>query len=308
MLAAALTYKLPAPDWQPEGWKPPTEQESARRMISVQHVSPDQALRTPQFYLLWIVLCFNVTAGIGVLGVAKTMMSEIFGATLPLVVTGSFAATYVLMTSLFNMLGRFFWASASDQLGRQRTYAIFFGAGLVLYLSIPWIAHNASQPPALLWLILFYVVTMLIFTMYGGGFATIPAYLADLFGTRYVGAIHGRLLTAWSVAGVLGPWAITSLRERSLTQAINRVAQQVSSEAFLAKFGAPLSELPLLVEKKTVTLARLLEIAPPGTLDPSSTLYNSTMYLMAGLLAVAFVANAMIRPVGERHHLKADVD
>jgi MFS family permease len=304
MLAAAFTYRLPAPDWQPVGWKPPSQAESARRMISTQQVSVDQAMRTPQFYLLWIVLCFNVTAGIGVLGVAKTMMSEIFGATLPLVVGGSFAATYVLMTSAFNMLGRFFWASASDQIGRQRTYAIFFGAGLLLYLSIPWIARNANQPPAILWLVLFYIVTMLIFTMYGGGFATIPAYLADLFGTKFVGAIHGRLLTAWSVAGVLGPWAITSLRERSLNQAIASVASQVPSETFATKFGAPLSDLPLLVEKKTVTLAGLLEIAPPGTLDPSSTLYNSTMYLMAGLLAVAFVANALIRPVGEQHHLR----
>lgn len=303
MLAAACTYRLPAPDWQPAGWSPPAADDSARRMITSRHVSMDQALLTPQFYLLWIVLCFNVTAGIGVLGVAKTMLSEIFGSSLPRIVSGSFAATYVLMTSVFNMVGRFGWASASDYLGRKTTYALFFGAGLVLYLSIPFIAGRAEGPGALLWLVVFYAVTMVIFTLYGGGFATIPAYIADLFGSRNVGAIHGRLLTAWSVAGVLGPLAITSLRERALHQALHELAGNVSPAAFAAKFGAPLEELPLLIQKNTVTLARLLEIAPPGTPNPSIGLYDSTMYLMAGLLAVAFVANAMIRPVDPRHHL-----
>src|SRR5262249_51862734 len=168
------------------------------------------------------------------------MMTDIFGSALPAIVNNSFAQTYVLMTSLFNMLGRFFWASASDHLGRKTTYTIFFVAGAGLYLSIPWTASQASISHDGVWLVAFYAVTMVIFTMYGGGFATIPAYLADLFGSRFVGGIHGRLLTAWSTAGVVGPLALTSLRERAVAQAIHRLAGTVDPRAFQEKFHAPL--------------------------------------------------------------------
>ena len=303
MLAAAASYRLPAPDWRPAGWRPPSDEAAARRMVATRDVDPDTALRTPQFYLLWMILCFNVTAGIGVLGVAKTMMSDLFGSSLPKIVDGSFAATYVLMISLFNMLGRFFWASASDQLGRKRTYSIFFAAGVLLYLAIPWIAWRAGVHGGVIYLVLFYAVTMLIFTLYGGGFATIPAYLADLFGAKYVGAIHGRLLTAWSTAGVLGPWAITALRHQAERQAIERLARSVSPGQFATRFGAGLDQLPELIEQKTVTIAKLLELAPSGTVDPTSTLYNTTMVLMAALLAVGWMANALVRPVAARFHV-----
>jgi MFS family permease len=303
MIVAAFSYRLPAPGWKPEGWKPPSDEEAARSMITTHTVGVDAVLRTPQFYLLWIVLCFNVTAGIGVLGVAKTMLSDIFTPTLPEIVTPAFAGTFVLMISVFNMLGRFFWSSASDYVGRQRTYAIYFLLGIPLYLSIPFWAGRQSVSPSVVWLVGFYAATMIIFTLYGGGFATIPAYLADLFGTKFVGGIHGRLLTAWSTAGVIGPVAITSLREHSLRQAIRSVAAQVNPARFAEEFGAPISQLETLVTAKTVTLPRLMQLAPSGTIDPSATLYNSTMYLMAGLLVVALVANALIRPVSARHHL-----
>lgn len=304
MLIAAFSYRVPADDWKPEGWEPPTEATSGAKMITRHNVDIDQALKTPQFYLLWIVLCFNVTAGIGVLGVAKTMMKEIFGSTLPAVVDGTFAATYVLMISVFNMAGRFAWATASDYLGRKRTYTVFFVLGIALYLSIPWTAAQVSASPAVMWLVLFYAATMIIFTMYGGGFATIPAYLADIFGTKFVGGIHGRLLTAWSTAGVLGPLAITSLRERAVGQAISDLAGKVDPARFEAEFGAPLSRLGELVAAKTVTIPKLLAIAPSGTVDPTATLYNSTMFLMAGLLGVALIANWRVRPVDARHHLE----
>lgn len=303
MLGAAFLYRVPAPGWQPPGWTPPPEDDGHGRMITRHHVDIDQALKTPQFYQLWIVLCFNVTAGIGVLAVAKTMMTEIFGTTLPTVVDSAFAATYVLMISLFNMLGRFCWASASDWLGRKRTYYIFFGLGIVLYLSIPYFAAQVSIAPSVTWLVLFYATTMLIFTMYGGGFATIPAYLADLFGTRFVGGIHGRLLTAWSTAGVLGPLAITSLREHATTQAIGGLVARIEPQRFETAFGAGVAELDRLVAAKTVTIAKLMEIAPAGTVDPTPSLYNATMFLMAGLLFVALIANALMRPVHPSHHM-----
>jgi MFS family permease len=304
MIAAAFSYRLPAPGWSPPGWSPPDAEHRARKMISTHDVDIDQALKTPQFYQLWVVLCFNVTAGIGVLGVAATMMTDIFGTTLPGIVNGAFAATYVAMISVFNMVGRFIWASSSDYIGRRNTYWVFFALGIALYLSIPYSAQQVSAAPAVIWLIYFYAATMIIFTMYGGGFATIPAYLADVFGTRYVGGIHGRLLTAWSTAGVLGPVAISSLRESAVNDAIGDLVGRIDPARFQAAFGASMEQLDLLVSQQTVTIAKLMEIAPPGTADPTSSLYNTTMYLMAALLAIALVCNALMKPVHSKHHMK----
>jgi hypothetical protein len=279
----------------PKGWTP---KPASQGMITRDNVHIDQALRTPQFWLLWVVLCFNVTAGIGVIGVAKTMINEIFGSLV--ILTTAFAGTYVLMISVFNMVGRFFWASTSDYIGRKNTYHCFFILGTILYLSIPYFAGEGSM----LALAGFYLATMAIFTMYGGGFATIPAYLADMFGTMHVGGIHGRLLTAWSTAGVLGPFAITYLRNVSKNNAISDLVANIDPAAFVQKFGAPIDQLESLVAAKTVTIARLMEIAPAGTSDPTSGLYNTTMYSMAGLLVIAFLANALIRPVAGHHNVE----
>ena len=303
MMCAAFGYRVPPEGWKPKGWVPPTE-DKQKSMITQNHVHIDEALKTRQFYQLWVILCFNVTAGIGVLGVAKTMMSEIFGSTLPGIVDAAFASTYVLMISLFNMIGRIFWASSSDYLGRKNTYWIFFALGIILYCSIPYTAQQVSVNPSVVWLIYFYAATMLIFTMYGGGFATIPAYLADIFGTKYVGGIHGRLLTAWASAGVFGPLAITSLREISVNNAINDLVEKINPVTFQEKFGANIDQLEELVSAKTVTINKLMEIAPYGTVDPTSGLYNTTMYLMAVVLFVALIMNATMRPVDPKHHMK----
>ncbi|MBA5775669.1 OFA family MFS transporter [Stappia sp. F7233] len=305
MIIAAFSYRVPREGWKPANWAPPAPEAASRKMITQANVHIDQALKTPQFWLLWIVLCFNVTAGIGVIGVAKTMMTEIFGTTLPLVVNSAFAASYVFMISVFNMVGRFFWASTSDYIGRKNTYHCFFVLGILLYLSIPFAAQQVSVNPAVTWLVMFYGATMIIFTMYGGGFATIPAYLADIFGTKYVGGIHGRLLTAWSTAGVLGPLAITKLRDISIGNSVKALAAKVDPAAFQAKFGAGLDQLDSLVAAKTVTIAGLMEIAPAGTVDPTPSLYNSTMYAMAGLLVIALISNFLVKPVDAKHHMMA---
>lgn len=244
-----------------------------------------------------------MTAGIGVIGVAKTMITDIFSPSLPSIVDAGFAATYVLMISVFNMTGRFLWSSASDYIGRKNTYHCFFVLGALLYMSIPFIATQASVSPSVIALVMFYGVTMIIFTMYGGGFATIPAYLADIFGTLHVGGIHDRLLTAWSTAGILGPLAITQLREHSLNRVLHELAAKVDPTAFMQKFGDSIKNLDQLIETKTVTISQLMEIAPPGTLDPTPSLYNTTMFAMAGLLILAFLANLMIRPVHDKHHV-----
>ncbi len=305
MTIAALSYKVPAEGLAPKGWTPPSDAEIEKKMITTKHVHIDEALRTPQFYLLWVILCFNVTAGIGVLGVAKTMITEIFQKKAALIVTSAFTTWYVMLISIFNMAGRIIWASASDYIGRKNTYYCFFILGIILYSSIPISAQTFDIAPVVVWLILFYGATLIIFTMYGGGFATIPAYLADMFGTKYVGGIHGRLLTAWSTAGVLGPVIITSLRSSSINNAINDLAAKVDPQAFLDKFGASIDSLDELVKAKTVTIQNLLEILPAGTPDPTSQVYNKTMIVMACLLGIALIANFLVKPVDSKHHMKS---
>ncbi len=309
MIIAAFQYRVPAEDWKPEGYEPPSEKESASKMKTLNNVHINQALKTPQFYQLWIVLCFNVSAGIGVIGVAKTMMSEIFGSApsgsdLANLVTAGFAGTYVLMISVFNMCGRIIWASLSDYIGRKNTYHCFFVIGTLLYLSIPFTANAVSVNPSIMYLVMFYAATMIIFTMYGGGFATIPAYLADMFGTMHVGGIHGRLLTAWSTAGVIGPVAIAQLRQLSVNNSLDSLMSTIDPGKFLEKFGAPVEKIDELVKAKTVTISKLMEIVPEGTLDPTPSLYNTTMYAMAGLLVIAFFSNLLMKPVHSKHYVE----
>ena len=198
MLVGAASIRVPTDEWRPTKFV----DTQAAIAVTPDEVSVDVAVRTPQFWLLWGVLCLNVTAGIGVLGQASPMIQEMF----PGQVTPVAAAGFVSVLSLFNMAGRFVWSSLSDQIGRKATYAVFFGLGILLYASVPSLAWIGSVP-------LFVLVLGVILSMYGGGFATIPAYLRDLFGTMHVGAIHGRLLTAWATAGVLGPVLVNYLRE-----------------------------------------------------------------------------------------------
>lgn len=309
MIVAAFQYKVPAAGWAPKGYKPPSKDESTTKMKTLNNVHINQAIKTPQFYKLWIVLCFNVSAGIGVIGVAKTMMTEIFGSApagseMATMVTAGFAGTYVLMISVFNMCGRIIWASLSDLIGRKNTYHCFFIIGTLLYLSIPFTAGAVSVDPKIMYLVMFYAATMIIFTMYGGGFATIPAYLADMFGTMHVGGIHGRLLTAWSTAGVIGPVAITELRKLSVNNSLNDLLTKVDPVMFLDKFGAPIEKVNELIKAKTVTISKLMEIVPAGTIDPTPSLYNTTMYAMACLLVIAFFSNLLIKPVNKKHFVE----
>ena len=215
-----------------------------------------------------------------------------------------FAGTYVLMISVFNMCGRIIWASLSDYIGRKNTYHCFFVIGTLLYLSIPFTANAVSVNPSVMYLVMFYAATMIIFTMYGGGFATIPAYLADMFGTMHVGGIHGRLLTAWSTAGVIGPVAIAQLRQLSVNNSLDNLMTKIDPSKFLEKFGAPVEKIDELVKAKTVTISKLMEIAPEGTLDPTPSLYNTTMYAMAGLLIIAFFSNLLMKPVHSKHYVE----
>ena len=206
MMIGVISVRVPSEDWKPAGWIP---SEHPKKLVTAANVSVDVAWRTPQFWLLWGVLCMNVTAGIGVLGQASPMIQEMFpGRVLP-----AAAAGFVGLISLFNMVGRFFWASTSDFIGRRNTYMVFFLLGILLYALVPTFGHMGSIP-------LFVAAFCIILSMYGGGFATIPAYLRDMFGTYQVGAIHGRLLTAWSVAGVLGPVLVNYIRQYQIDNGV----------------------------------------------------------------------------------------
>ena len=227
MMAGALAYRVPATDWKPAGWTPPAALV-ADPMITKGHVHARRVWGIPQFWLVWMVLCMNVSAGIGVIGMASPMLQEVFGGSLigldmryaeldkpQLAAIAGVAAGFAALISLFNILGRFFWASLSDRIGRKTTYLVFFVLGAALYFSAPASAGAGSK-------LLFVAAFCIILSMYGGGFATVPAYLADLFGTQMVGAIHGRLLTAWATAGILGPVVVNYMRDYQLGLVIPR--------------------------------------------------------------------------------------
>jgi MFS family permease len=243
MMVGAAIVRVPAEGWAPEGYVAPAQ---SSRLITTQNVFVYDALKTPQFWLIWSVLCLNVTAGIGVLGQASAMSQEMFKGQ----VTAVAASGFVGLFSLFNMGGRFVWSSTSDYIGRKNTYFVFFALGTLLYALVPTSGAIGSVG-------LFVVCYALIFSMYGGGFATVPAYLRDMFGTRYVGAIHGLLLTAWSAAGIFGPVLVNYIREYNVTHGV-----------------------------------------------PPAQAYNTTMYIMAGLLVVGFICNACVRAVNERHYMR----
>ena len=257
MLGGAFGYRLPPTGWKPQGWTPPV---NSNAMITTGNVDLKDAHKTLQFWLIWAVLCLNVSAGIGIIGAASPMLQETFGGRLfgnPSVGFAQFSdaqkaqaalvgAAFVGLFSLFNIAGRFFWASLSDSLGRKMTYFTFFTLGFLCYSAAPTLATLGM-------LGLFAAAFCLIASMYGGGFATIPAYLADIFGTQYVGAIHGRLLTAWSTAGIVGPVIVNYMHD-------TRKAAGV----------------------------------------PYDQIYHPIFYVLAGLLVAGFIANLLIRPLDKK--------
>ncbi len=263
MMGGAFLYRLPPADWRPAGWTPPT---NARAMITTGNVHLKDAHKTLQFWLIWAVLCLNVSAGIGIIGAASPMLQETFGGRLfgdPSVGFAQFSdaqkaqaalggAAFVGLFSLFNIAGRFLWASLSDKIGRKMTYYAFFVLGFICYAAAPTLATLGM-------LGIFAAAFCLIASMYGGGFATIPAYLADVFGTQFVGAIHGRLITAWSAAGIVGPVIVNFMHD-------TRKAEGIAPDQ----------------------------------------IYHPIFYVLAGLLVAGFIANLLIRPLDKKWFMKEE--
>jgi MFS family permease len=264
MMGGAFGYRVPPTGWKPAGWTAPAKVES-NTMITKGHVHVSRVWGIPQFWLIWWVLCLNVSAGIGIIGMASPMLQEVFAGQLigvdvkfndlSAVQKGQIAAIaagFTGLISLFNIAGRVVWASTSDYIGRKNTYFIFFLLGIAMYASAPWSGHAGHVA-------LFVGAFCIILSMYGGGFATIPAYLADMFGTQMVGAIHGRLLTAWSAAGIFGPVIVNYMREYQLEHGV-----------------------------------------------PRAQVYDTTAYILCGLLAIGFVCNALIKPVDRKYFMTDD--
>ncbi len=263
MLWGSLSYRVPPTGWKPANWTPPVGKSNS--MISTKNVDLKNAHKTPQFWLLWLVLCMNVSAGIGIIGAAAPMLQETFGGALigqpdigfadikkdeaMTAAAAAVGAGFVGLISLFNIFGRFAWATSSDKLGRKRTYYIFFVLGALMYCAATYVAGFKS-------LALFVGAFCVIASMYGGGFSTIPAYLADLFGTQFVGAIHGRLLTAWSTAGILGPVVVNYMHDTRLEAKV-----------------------------------------------PFDQIYAPIFLVLAGLLVVGFIANFLVKPVAEKYYM-----
>src|SRR5260221_2514162 len=263
MMIGAFAYRVSPVGWRPDGWTPPSEKKT---MISEHHVHLKDAHKTPQFWLIWGVLCLNVSAGIGVIGMASPMLQEIFAGKLiglpdvgfnalsgeQKAIIAGIAAGFAGLLSLFNIGGRVFWASLSDYIGRKNTYFCFFLLGIALYALAPTFASMGSK-------LLFVSAFCIILSMYGGGFATVPAYLADMFGTQFVGAIHGRLLTAWSTAGIVGPVVVNYIREFQLAAGV-----------------------------------------------PRDQLYNTTMYILCAMLVAGLICNYLVKPVNPKWHMSAE--
>ena len=303
MCAGAMMQRVPADNWKPAGWTPPTANDAAAQMVATKSVHYNTALKTPQFYFLWGAVVGNAITGVTVISCAKTLMNDIFGSALPLIVTGGFAATYVAALSGSNMIGRLGWANLSDFTGRKNMYYLF-GLGVPICIAIPTLTNMVVTHPGVTPLVAFYGSTALLVSFYGGTFSVLPAYIADIFGPKHCGAIHGRLLTAWSAAAIGGPSILTFFRSRSYNKAVDELAAKVDPQDFQDLFGAPMSELHNLVATKTVTINQLMELVPEGTLDPTPALYNDALYSMAGVLAMAMVCNAMMRPVDPKFQLK----
>ena len=255
MMFGVFTVRVPREGWKPEGWTAPAKQSA---MITTRNVEVNTAFGTPQFWLLWIVLCTNVTAGIGIIEQASPMIQELFKGSIGPIAAGGFVG----LLSLFNMGGRFFWSSVSDYIGRKPTYFIFFALGAILYFFLPQTGANHLNNVKL-----FVAIAAVLLSMYGGGFATIPAYLRDMFGTYNVSAIHGRLLTAWSTAGVLGPVLVNYMREYQLQHGADKASAyqgvlHVMAGLLVVGFVANLLVRP--VDEKYWLAEKMPEAMPSG--------------------------------------------
>ena len=301
MLFSSFFIKKPAPGYLPAGYTPPSSQNTSTIKNLTGNVHVDTVMKTPQYWFLMSSIYCLGTGSLGIFAVAKPMMMEVFGSSLPAVATAGFASSFVLLLSAGNVLGRIVWGQLSDNLGRRATYVFFTFGSIPLYLCLPWLVGGVVSYNSVACLYAFVGCTMLSISIMGGSYAILPAYEADLFGSKYVGPIHGRFLLAASASSLTGPPFLLYLRKKSELAAISDLIAKISPEKFKEFFGVDVSQAKELIETKTVTINSLMKLVPEGTQNPTPFLYDSTLYSMAGLMTMAAVMHYMVRPVNQKY-------
>jgi len=299
VFTSAMIIKRPAPGYLPAGYTPPATQAGSGANVHV-----DNLFKTPQFWFLFSTSTLLATGGMGLMSVAKPMIQSVFADSMPALVTTSFASAYLMALAAGNLAGRLGWAAISDKIGRRNTFHCYTLGSIPLFGCLPYLitqcVSNPTGPLAPVYLAAFCGSTVAAISILGGTFAVLPAYEADLYGPKYVGAIHGRFLLAATVSTILGPGLLLNLRKMSESQALTDLLSKVDPAAFATKFGVDISSAPTLIEAKTLTISKLMTIMPEGTVDPSPFLYNNTMYTMAGLVSVGAMLHFMVRPVNQK--------
>ncbi|GAB5358866.1 hypothetical protein AAMO2058_000495800 [Amorphochlora amoebiformis] len=295
MAASALNFRHPSPKIESESKAVGVDSNSTKTHIA--SVSAENAMKTPQFWLLWTGVGINCTSSYAIIASGKTLMTDTFGSLLPTIVTPAFAGIFVSMISVSNLMGRITFSTLSDKIGRRAMFFLLWGGAIPLYLSIPLSTHWLVDSPSVMPLGLFYTSCMLVISGFGATAATFPAYISDLFGPKNVAAIHGQVLSVLIPAGYVGPLIVSILRERAMSNSIHDLASKLSPQAFEAAFGASRDSLDELIQAKVVTIRRLLEILPDGTTDPSPFLYDDTMMVLAAMHMVALGCVVVMRPV-----------
>ncbi|CAM9966413.1 unnamed protein product [Scytosiphon promiscuus] len=308
MLTSAMTIKTPAPGYKVPGLDagPSTSTEEKKPAVE-NNVTPDVAMKTAQFAGLSVTNFLVGCCGFGLFSVAKPMMGEVFSSTLPALVTASFASAYVQVLALANLGGRIGWAAFSDKFGRRTTFHLFTFGSVPLYLASPTIVSKVVETASAVPLSMFIGSTFIAITFMGGVYAVLPAYEADLFaGTKYVGPIHGRLMASTSLAALMGPSFMLHLRSMSETTAMNDLLSKVDPVRFQETFSTRLEDAQMLIDAKALTIGKVMDIAPAGTVDPSPYIYDTTLYTMAGLMGVAALAHSTIKPMNPKYFEKVD--
>lgn len=305
VVTSAVLMKKPYPGYLPEGYTPPpvTAGSAAGSNVNVTEV-----LKTPQFWFLFSTSTMLATGGMGLMSVAKPMISEVFTSSMPSLVTASFASSYLLAMAGGNLAGRLGWAAVSDKIGRKATFNIFTLGAVPIFASLPYcieqVVMDPNGPMAPIYLGVFCASTVTAISIMGGTFAVLPAYEADLYGPKYVQAIHGRFLLSATVSTIVGPTLLLNLRKLAESAAIQDLLVKVDPSLFKTTFGTDLSQAQTLIEAKTLTISKLMTIMPQGTIDPSPFIYNNTMYTMAGLVGIGAALHFMVKPVHPKYFEK----
>jgi len=305
ILSSSLMIRRPPPGFIPAGYSPP---EGAA--VTTGNVDVATVMKTPQFWFLFTTSTLLCTGGMGLISVAKPMIQNVFADAMPLLVTSAFASAYLMAMAAGNVGGRIGWAAISDKIGRRNTFHCYTLGSIPIFGCLPFLINecvtNPTGPLAPYYLGAFCVSSVAAITILGGTFAVLPAYEADLYGPKYVGAIHGRFLLAASLSTVLGPGLLLNLRQAAETKALTDLLAKVDPTAFASKFGTDVSSAQSLIEAKTLTINKLMTIMPPGTVDPSPFLYNNTMYTMSALVGVAAALHFMVKPVDKKYFEKVE--